>query len=89
MLLTTRFLQNLILALGVTATLIFDVEIRFSILLSQPTFYVQNIPVLPGHVRVLGVGGPAGQIEAVFLPAGAVSDEGKSLSAHCRIICLI
>ena len=33
MLLTTRFLQNLILALGVTATLIFDVEIRIYILL--------------------------------------------------------
>ena len=72
MLLTRRFLQNLILALGVTATLIFDVEIRFSILLSQPTFYVQNISVLPGQVGVLRVGGPTGQVEAVILPAGAV-----------------
>ena len=45
MLFTTRFLQNLIRARGVTATLIFDVEIRFSILLSSDliTHFISRI----------------------------------------------
>ena len=42
---------------------------------SDRTFYIQNISVLPGQVGVLRVGGPAGQVEAVILPAGAVSAE--------------
>ena len=97
MLLTRRFLQNLILARGVTATLIFDVEIRFYIYSSDHTFYIQNISVLPGQVWVLRVGGPAGQVEALVLPAGAVAaqqgtvnsgnygEEGKCLIAHSRV----
>ena len=51
---------------------------------SDRTFYIQNVAVLPGQVGVLRVGGPAGQIEAVVLPAGAVSalHQGTQLVDH-------
>ena len=42
---------------------------------SDRTFYIQNKPVLSGQVWVLRVGRPAGEIQAVVLPAGAVAAE--------------